>query len=115
MSRKGSRLAKPSRPHLGVTNGMNLLIIRLIIFAVLFFAGLKLYRMYREWKLDREELLEHDDDARQEGGQMVRCSWCNVHVPESDALREQGEWFCSSAHLDRYLQEQKEQGPEEKE
>ncbi|MFO7646919.1 MULTISPECIES: PP0621 family protein [Halomonas] len=84
---------------------MNLLLIRLIIFAVLFFAGLKLYRMYREWKLDREELLEGDD--RQEGGRMVRCTWCQVHVPETDALREQGEWFCSSAHRDRYLEEKR--------
>ncbi|MCC5884259.1 MAG: hypothetical protein JJU25_16700 [Halomonas sp.] len=87
---------------------MNLLLIRLIIFAVLFFAGLKLYRMYREWKLDREGELE--DKSHQEGGQMVRCAWCQVHVPESDALREKGEWFCSSAHRDRYLQEQQ---PEE--
>ncbi|RDB42491.1 hypothetical protein DU490_12625 [Halomonas sp. DQ26W] len=87
---------------------MNLLLIRLIIFAVLFFAGLKLYRMYREWKLNQEELLE--DDTRQDGGQMVRCRWCQVHVPETEALRDQGEWFCSSAHRDRYLQEQK---PEE--
>ncbi len=84
---------------------MNLLIIRLIIFAVLFFAGLKLYRMYREWKLGQEGQLE--DGSHQEGGQMVRCTWCKVHVPEADALREQGEWFCSSAHRDRFLEEQK--------
>ncbi|GHE22603.1 PP0621 family protein [Halomonas urumqiensis] len=86
---------------------MNLLLIRLIIFAVLFFAGFKLYRMYREWKLDREELLE--DDQKNEGGQMVRCTWCNVHVPESEALRDKGEWFCCSAHRDKYLEEQKEE------
>ncbi|WP_027961785.1 PP0621 family protein [Halomonas halodenitrificans] len=84
---------------------MNLLIIRLIIFAVLFLAGLKLYRMYREWKLGREELLEGDRDASG-GNQMVRCAWCQVHVPENDAQRATGEWFCSSAHRDRYLQEQ---------
>ncbi|MGR2740043.1 PP0621 family protein [Billgrantia sp. Q4P2] len=83
---------------------MNLLLIRLIIFAVLFFAGLQLYRMYREWKLDREAQLP--GDSHEEGGQMVRCAWCKVHVPEADALREQGEWFCSSAHRDRFLQEQ---------
>lgn len=84
---------------------MNLLIIRLIIFAVLFFAGLKLYRIYREWKLDRERL-DHDAPV---GGQMVRCAWCQVHVPEAEALRDKGEWFCSSAHRDRYLQEQKQE------
>ncbi|QOR40295.1 hypothetical protein HNO52_18560 [Billgrantia diversa] len=84
---------------------MNLLLIRLIIFAVLFFAGLKLYRMYREWKLDHESQL--DGESQQEAGQMVRCAWCKVHVPEADALRDQGEWFCSSAHRDRFLQEQR--------
>lgn len=91
---------------------MNLLIIRLIIFAVLFFAGLKLYRIYREWKLDHEELLEGDrDDSR--GNPMVRCAWCQVHVPENEAQRAQGEWFCSSAHRDRYLQEQSENDDQE--
>ncbi|PMR75889.1 PP0621 family protein [Billgrantia endophytica] len=84
---------------------MNLLLIRLIIFGLLLFAGLKLYRMYRAWKLEREELLENDPD--QEGGKMVRCTWCQVHVPETEALRDKGEWFCSSAHRDRYLEEQK--------
>ncbi|MCL7929679.1 PP0621 family protein [Halomonas llamarensis] len=84
---------------------MNLLIIRFIIFAVLFFAGLKLYGMYREWKIDREALEQKPE--RRDGGQMVRCQWCDVHVPEQDALREQKQWFCSSAHRDRFLQEQR--------
>ncbi|MEQ5803186.1 PP0621 family protein [Halomonas sp. H10-9-1] len=88
---------------------MNLLIIRLIIFAVLFLAGLKLYRMYRQWKLDREELLEDDRESAR-GNRMVRCAWCQVHVPEGEAQRARGEWFCSSAHRDRFLQEQQEKG-----
>lgn len=87
---------------------MNLLIIRLIIFAVLFLVGLKLYRMYREWKLDREELLSHDE-REDAANPIVRCSYCKVHLPEADALREHGEWFCSSAHLNKYLEEQKDQ------
>jgi len=83
---------------------MNLLIIRLIIFAVLFYAGLKLYGIYRQRKL------EHDEKSkplnRHEGGKMVRCRWCDVHVPEDEALRDQEQWFCSGAHRDRFLQEQ---------
>ncbi|MDN6323030.1 MAG: PP0621 family protein [Halomonas sp.] len=83
---------------------MNLLIIRLIIFAVIFYAGLKLYGIYRQRKL------EHDEKSktinRHEGGKMVRCRWCDVHVPEDEALRDQQQWFCSSAHRDRFLQEQ---------
>ncbi|GKW49641.1 PP0621 family protein [Halomonas pacifica] len=85
---------------------MNLLLIRLIIFAVLFFAGLKLYRIYREWKLDRDDLLS-PDEGNPSQGQMVRCRYCQVHLPETDALRERGDWFCSSAHRDKYLEEQK--------
>ncbi|MBB3231868.1 PP0621 family protein [Halomonas stenophila] len=81
---------------------MNLLLIRLIIFAVLFFAGLKLYRMYREWKLDREEAAQ----GSPQGNQMVRCAWCQVHLPEDEALREKGQWFCSPDHRNKYLEEQ---------
>ena len=81
---------------------MNLLIIRLIIFAVLFWAGLKLYRMYREWKL------EHDSEESRhlDSGQMVRCRYCRVHLPEDEALRQEGEWFCSPEHRDKFLERQ---------
>ncbi|WP_280550557.1 PP0621 family protein [Halomonas sp. 11-S5] len=90
---------------------MNLLLIRLIIFAVIFIAGLKLYGMYREWKLDREGPPQEGDD---QGNRMVRCSWCQVHLPEDDALRERGDWFCSGDHRDKYLAERKEEQKEEK-
>ncbi|MDZ7854232.1 MAG: PP0621 family protein [Halomonas sp.] len=90
---------------------MNLLLIRLIIFAVIFIAGLKLYGMYREWKLDREGPQQEGND---QGNPMVRCSWCQVHLPEDDALRERGDWFCSSDHRDKYLAEQKEEEKEGK-
>ncbi|MEQ6918776.1 PP0621 family protein [Halomonas aquatica] len=81
---------------------MNLLLIRLIIFAVLFVAGLKLYRMYREWKLDQAGTQQ---DGSAPGNRMVRCRWCQVHLPEDDALRERGEWFCSADHREKYLSE----------
>lgn len=84
---------------------MNLLIIRLLIFAVLFYAGLKLFGMYRQWQRDR--LTQDRQDQQQDGGHMVRCRWCEVHLPENEALRDEGQWFCSSAHRDRFLQEQK--------
>lgn len=79
---------------------MNLLIIRLIIFAVLFWAGLKLYRMYREWQLERDQPRRIDD------GQMVRCDYCRVHLPENDALRQGNQWFCSLEHRDKFLEKQ---------
>lgn len=86
---------------------MNLLIIRLLIFAVLFYAGLKLFSMYRQWQRDR--LTQQHQEQQHSGGHMVRCRWCDVHLPEEEALREAEQWFCSSAHRDRFLQEQKSQ------
>jgi uncharacterized protein len=29
---------------------------------------------------------------------MLACAVCGVHVPESEALRAQGEFFCCEAH-----------------
>lgn len=82
---------------------MNLLIIRLIIFVVLLWAGLKLYRMYRQWKL------EHDSPQQRQSlnnGRMVRCAYCRVHLPESEALRQNELWFCDTQHRDKFLEEQ---------
>ncbi|WP_252109578.1 MULTISPECIES: PP0621 family protein [unclassified Halomonas] len=85
---------------------MNLLIIRLLIFALVFYVGLKLYGRYRQHKLAKD-----DTPRRVEGGAMVRCRWCEVHVPESEALRFEEKWFCSSAHRERYIEEQKKDDP----
>ena len=57
---------------------MNLLIIRLIIFAALFYVGLKLYGLYRQRKLAHQQ----QAPSRHEGGNMVRCRWCDVHRSE---------------------------------
>jgi uncharacterized protein len=54
--------------------------------------------------MDREARLTREH--RHEGGQMVRCRWCDVHVPENEALRDHAEWFCCAAHRDRFLAEQ---------
>ncbi|SBR46229.1 uncharacterized protein GA0071314_0612 [Halomonas sp. HL-93] len=81
------------------------MIIRLLIFAVLLYAGLKLYGMYRQRQRDR--LTQERQEQQQNGGHMVRCRWCEVHLPEDEALRDAEQWFCSSAHRDRFLQEQK--------
>lgn len=32
---------------------------------------------------------------------MVRCAHCGVHVPQSEALSQNQQWFCSQAHLEQ--------------
>jgi len=38
-----------------------------------------------------------------EGGAVIRCAWCGVHVPETDAWREADRYYCTRQHaeLDR--------------
>lgn len=88
---------------------MNLLIIRLIIFVVLLWAGLKLYRMYREYRRERDELSQREQ-RNLDNGRMVRCAYCQVHLPEDDALHQGDRWFCGPDHRDRFLEERPPQG-----
>ncbi|WP_459874038.1 PP0621 family protein [Halomonas shantousis] len=80
---------------------MNLLIIRLIIFVLLFWAGLKLYRMYREWQADREGL---DRDSPPTSERMVRCAYCRLHLPESESIHHEALTFCCREHRARFLE-----------
>lgn len=32
---------------------------------------------------------------------MVRCAQCGVHVPRSNALQDEQNWYCSRTHLEQ--------------
>jgi len=34
---------------------------------------------------------------------MVRCAFCDVHIPASSAVRDAGHAFCGEAHRQAYL------------
>lgn len=34
-------------------------------------------------------------------GTMVRCEYCGLHVPESEAINAAGHRYCSAEHRDR--------------
>ena len=38
------------------------------------------------------------DAARLETSAMVKCSYCDLHVPESEAIESEGQYFCSAEH-----------------
>jgi uncharacterized protein len=40
------------------------------------------------------------------GGKVVKCRYCEVHLPEREALRQNEEWFCNAEHARRYLAKQ---------
>jgi uncharacterized protein len=35
---------------------------------------------------------------------MHQCAYCGVHIPEGESTQSQGQYFCSEAHRDSYLQ-----------
>ncbi|MBA3582767.1 MAG: hypothetical protein H0W44_09980 [Gammaproteobacteria bacterium] len=37
------------------------------------------------------------------GESMVLCSFCSLHIPESEALRTQDRFFCCDAHRQQWL------------
>ena len=41
------------------------------------------------------------DDAVAED--MLRCTYCGVHLPKSESIQAQGQTFCSPAHRDACL------------
>jgi len=32
---------------------------------------------------------------------MVRCAHCGVHLPRTEALESDSQWYCSRAHLEQ--------------
>lgn len=46
---------------------------------------------------------QNDDSAASDPQIMRRCAWCKVHVPEGESTRSNGNFFCSEAHRDAFL------------
>jgi uncharacterized protein len=50
-------------------------------------------------------LLKPREPARrsQKNERMVQCANCGIYVPEKEALQQDGQYYCSQAHLDEDL------------
>ena len=40
------------------------------------------------------------DKRKRLSGQMVQCSHCSMYIPEQEAVRHEGRWYCSQEHLE---------------
>lgn len=65
--------------------------------------ALAIYLIYRVWKKRNALPPDKPSQSAKAPEQMVRCSFCGVHLPESDAISELDKIFCSSAHRDQAL------------
>ena len=69
-------------------------LIKLVILVALVWLGLRLWR----------GLQQQQNRSRQQQELMVRCAHCQVHLPQSSALRANDNWYCCAEHRDEHQQ-----------
>ena len=67
---------------------VRVLLLGLVIFVVMVF----LRRIFASSSSTRSE------SARLESAAMVKCSHCELHVPESEAIKSDEQYYCSAEH-----------------
>jgi len=70
---------------------MNL--IRLIIIALAIWIAFRIWQNYRA----KPKKMPPKSKVIPE---MVACTVCNMHIPDNEALRKNGKFYCSQQHLD---------------
>ena len=70
-------------------------LLRIIILALLIWLVIRLYRRFKALAQQRRS----DNQQRRPIEDMVRCAQCGTHVPEKQALQQNGRYYCSRGHL----------------
>ncbi|MEX2367511.1 MAG: PP0621 family protein [Pseudohongiellaceae bacterium] len=73
-------------------------LIRILIFIMVIWL---IWRMIRNYQVKQQQAREASGKLDQK--KMVRCEFCNVHLPQSDAVSEKDLWFCNQSHKSKYL------------
>ncbi|QEP43692.1 hypothetical protein D5085_11535 [Ectothiorhodospiraceae bacterium BW-2] len=74
---------------------IRLLIIGLIIWLLL--------RLYRGWQQKQQQLPQERRSPRQIGT-MVRCDYCGLHIPDTEAIISDKSHFCCEQHRKQHQQ-----------
>ncbi|GAB4289771.1 MAG: PP0621 family protein [Thiohalomonadaceae bacterium] len=74
---------------------MNL--IRLLVIAAVVWLA---YVLFKRWLAEKQPPRPEGEQRRQE--RMVKCAYCGVHVPESQALHRGNQSYCSPEHRDAH-------------
>lgn len=70
--------------------------IRLLAIALFFWIVIVLVRNY----FKRAARVRQQPGQPTRIGTMVRCELCGLHVPESEAVKKNGQYYCSLQHRD---------------
>jgi len=72
---------------------------KLLLWAIVILAALIVMRLWTHKNAAQRRRTE--DSARPDNAPpeaMVRCAYCGVHLPRSDALLQHGQLWCCEAH-----------------
>ncbi|SFX75866.1 PP0621 family protein [Marinospirillum alkaliphilum] len=78
---------------------MSLLIVRLVVFVLLFWAG---WRLWQYWQQMQGSRVEDKTSDKLEGESMVPCAQCGVHLPKGSALQSGPRYFCCREHQEAF-------------
>ena len=69
---------------------MNL--IRLIVIALIIYLVIQIFK---RWAANKKASISNPEETK-----MVRCEICQLHIPEKEALKQAGNYYCSKEHLE---------------
>ena len=67
----------------------------LIRVAIIVILALLVYRLLKRWLATLPRESKKDPDKI---GRMVRCHYCDLHIPEAEAIHDHDGWYCSDEH-----------------
>jgi uncharacterized protein len=67
-------------------------ILRILIFALVIWLC---WRMIKTWLAAPEK---KESGNILSSRKMVKCAYCNTHLPQDQALGDDGKWFCHQQH-----------------
>lgn len=76
--------------------------IRTIALLILFWIGWVLIR--KQLELHRQKTRSTPTTRKDNSTLMVKCEYCQVHLPANEALEQNGEWFCNRKHRQAWLE-----------
>ncbi|ADZ92292.1 PP0621 family protein [Marinomonas mediterranea] len=78
------------------------MIVRLILFLLIFFIGWTIYRQVSQY-LSKQKTRNAKNSQSKPGEKMTPCAHCGTYVPESESIKDtQGNRFCSQGHLKQF-------------
>jgi uncharacterized protein len=65
------------------------------------------YAIRNYLRKQQRQSAQREQQRSQVSSKIVKCGHCAVHLPEMEAIAYKEQWFCSPAHMERWLEQHK--------